>query len=55
MNILIPAQQIISLLCQTFMGKVLTLTYLPLEPGCEDFSFVDQAVEDFEDDWILFS
>ena len=34
------------------MGKVSTLTNLPLEPGCEDysvfFSFLDQEVADFE-------
>ena len=24
-----------------FMGKMSTLTYFPLEPGCEDYSFVD--------------
>ena len=31
-----------------FMGKVSTLTNFPLEPGCEDYYFLDQAVEDFE-------
>ena len=31
-----------------FMGKVSSLTHFPLEPGCEDFSFLDQAVADFE-------
>ena len=25
-----------------------TLTHFPLEPDCEDYSFLDQAVEDFE-------
>ena len=30
------------------MGKVSTFTHLPLEPGCEDYSFLDQALEDFE-------
>ena len=29
-------------------GKVSTLIYFPLEPGCEDYSFLDQAVEDME-------
>ena len=29
-------------------GKVLSLTHFPLEPGCEDYSFLDQAVADFE-------
>ena len=31
-----------------FMGKVSTLTHFPLELGCEDCSFLDQSVEDFE-------
>ena len=31
-----------------FMGKVSSLTYLPLEPGCEDYSFLDPAVANFE-------
>ena len=30
------------------MGKVSTLTHFPLKPGCEDYAFLDQAVEDFE-------
>ena len=30
------------------MGKMWTLTQFPLEPGCEDYSFLDQAVKDFE-------
>ena len=30
------------------IGKVSTLTHFPLEPGCEDYSFLDQTVEDFE-------
>ena len=31
-----------------FMGKVSSLIYLPLEPWCVDYSFLDQAVTDFE-------
>ena len=31
-----------------FTGKVSSLTHFPLEPGCEDYSFLDQAVADFE-------
>ena len=31
-----------------FMGKVSAITHFLLEPGCEDYSFLDQAVEDFE-------
>ena len=31
-----------------FTGKVSSLTHLPLEPGCEDYSFLDQAVADFD-------
>ena len=31
-----------------FTGKVSSLTHFPLEPGCEDFAFLDQAVADFE-------
>ena len=31
-----------------FMGKVATLTHFPLEPGYEDYSFLDQVAEDFE-------
>ena len=31
-----------------FIGKVSSLTHLPLEPGCEDYAFLDQAVADFE-------
>ena len=30
------------------MGEVPTLSHFPLEPGCEDYSFLDQAVEDLE-------
>ena len=31
-----------------FTGKVLSLTHFLLEPGCEDYAFLDQAVADFE-------
>ena len=31
-----------------FTGKVSSLTHFPLEPGCEDYTFLDQAVADFE-------
>ena len=31
-----------------FTDKVSSLTHFPLEPGCEDYSFLDQAVADFE-------
>ena len=31
-----------------FTGKVSSLTHFPLEPGCEDYAFFDQAVADFE-------
>ena len=31
-----------------FTGKVSSLTHFPLEPDCEDYSFLDQAVVDFE-------
>ena len=31
-----------------FTSKVSSLTHFPLEPGCEDYSFLDQAVADFE-------
>ena len=31
-----------------FTGKVSSLTYLPLGLGCEDYSFLDQAMADFE-------
>ena len=31
-----------------FTGKVSSLTHFPLEPGCEDYSFLDQAMGDFE-------
>ena len=31
-----------------FTGKVSSLTHFPLEPGCEDYAFLDLAVADFE-------
>ena len=31
-----------------FTGNVSSLTHFPLEPGCEDYAFLDQAVADFE-------
>ena len=31
-----------------FTGMVLSLTHFPLELGCEDYSFLDQAMADFE-------
>ena len=31
-----------------FTGKLLSLTHFPLELGWEDYSFLDQAVADFE-------
>ena len=31
-----------------FSGKVSSLTHCPLELGCEDYSFLDQAMADFE-------
>ena len=31
-----------------FTGKVSSLTHFPLGPGCEDYSFLDLAVADFE-------
>ena len=31
-----------------FTGKVSRLPHLPLEPGCEDYSFLAQAVDDFK-------
>ena len=31
-----------------FTGKVSSLTHFLLEPGCEDYAFLDQAVADFE-------
>ena len=31
-----------------FTGKVSPLTHFPLEPGCENYAFLDQAVADFE-------
>ena len=34
-----------------FTGKVSSLTHFPLEPGCEDYAFLDQAVADFKQVW----
>ena len=31
-----------------FTGKISSLTHFPLEQGCEDYSFLDKAVPDFE-------
>ena len=31
-----------------FTGKVSSLAHFPMEPGCEDYAFLDQAVADFE-------
>ena len=31
-----------------FTGKVSSLTHFPLEPGCEDYAFLDQDVADFK-------
>ena len=31
-----------------FTGKVSSLNHFPLEPGCEDYAFLYQAVADFE-------
>ena len=31
-----------------FIGKVSTLTHFMPEPGCEDYSFLNQAFDDFE-------
>ena len=31
-----------------FTGKMSSLTHFSLEPGCEDYAFLDQAVADFE-------
>ena len=31
-----------------FTGKVSSLTHFPLELGCDDYSFLDQTVADFE-------
>ena len=31
-----------------FMGKVSSLTNFTLKPGCEDYSFLDQAIMGFE-------
>ena len=33
---------------QSVMDNMSSLTHFSLEPGCEDYSFLDQAVDDFE-------
>ena len=51
MSLLTPGQQSILLLIHIypgFMGKVSLLTHFLLEPGHEDYSFLDQAMGDFE-------
>ena len=35
-------------ICHGFTGKVSSLTHIPLEPLCEDYAFLDQAVADFK-------
>ena len=44
------AEQFVAHSCiyRGFTGKVSLLTHFPLAPGCEDDSFLDQAVADFE-------
>ena len=37
-----------SLLYPGFIGKVSSLTHFPRETGCEDYSFLDQAVADHD-------
>ena len=32
-----------------FTGKVSSLTHFPLEPGCDNYAFLDQAVADFKE------
>ena len=39
----------------SFMGNVSMLIYSTPEQGCEDYSFLDQALEDFEHIFILSS
>ena len=31
-----------------FTGKMSSLNHFPLQPGCQDYAFLDQAVADFE-------
>ena len=33
-----------------FMGKVSAITHFPLKPGCQNYTYLDQAVEDTEHD-----
>ena len=35
-----------------FTGKVLSLTHFSLEPGCEDYAFLDQLLLTLNRDWI---
>ena len=35
-----------------FMDKVSSVTHFPLEPGCENYSFLDQAVATLNRAWI---
>ena len=35
-------------ICPGLAGKVSPLTHFALEPGCENYSFLDHAVSDFE-------
>ena len=52
MSLLTPGLQSSLLPTPTFIpgftGKVSSLTHFPLEPGCEDYAFLDQAIADFE-------
>ena len=52
MSLLTPGLQSSLLTCShiypVFTGKVSSLTHFPLEPGSEDYAFLDQAVADFE-------
>ena len=45
-----PAEQFVtgSHIYPGFIGKVSSLTHFPLELCCEDYSFLDQALADFE-------
>ena len=45
-----PAEQFVacSHIYPGFTDKVSSLTHFPLEPGCEVYAFLDQAVADFE-------
>ena len=41
-----------SIIYPGFTGKVSSLTHFPLEPGSEDYSFLDQAMADFYQDLV---